>query len=549
MFEYVSVITDPVLPSVVRQSVPPSAEARIPQWVLDRWDGPSGDGVEELVECECPAHLLERGELDVPAFIGEWDVEQVLGLVPVGDLLRWLSTEPPSPRVVELAHALTRVPELERRAAGWPAWAAADLLSVWVRVTGWVTARTDAAVVALAGRSKRSLDDFGREEVAMAMRLAPVTAAGRLHSARERCGPLARVGAALAGGSLLATQADDLVRELRDLDGVGVDEVCDRVLPVAGEMTRGELVTATRTAVLAVDPDAAAQRHEDAKQGRGMCVVNQPDAMTDLAFRVTADEAGEVRAAVDEYARRHVGSGRTVEQLRADALVAWARDQLAAAPTTVTAHGRPLTEIHVTMTAGAFLGITDQPAILKGYGPIHAQLARDLITADARVRRLLTDPFTGSLIAMDPTIYRASQFCSDTVITRDGTCRMRGCNRSAELCDLDHTVKFREGGDTCPCNLAPLCRRHHRMKDAGGWQLLRRDGRLTWITRTGHEYHVVAHPAAPTEIPSPRFICPTGCAIHERSLPPPRALPRQPVPDDPPPPSTPRPVVEIPCPF
>ena len=521
-----------------------SSDLRIPQWVLDGWDSPDVfDDVEDPlgVVCDCPVHVHASGEMDVPAFLRDGHVPDVLGLVPAVDIVRWLSSEPPSPRVVELTHALTAMTELERRAAGWPAWLAPDLLSVWARINSWVASRTDAAIVSVAGMSRRGFDDWGQEEVALALRLAPVTGGVRLQLARERRGPLTRVGAALADGTLLATQADDLVRELQELDGVTVDEVCDRVLPAAGEWTRAELVKATRTAVISADPEGAAQRHEKAKQDRGVCIVNLPDAMTDVTFRVIATEALRIRAALDDYVRQHADSGRSADQLRADALVAWAMGQLASA-TRSTAHGRLLTEARVTMTAGAFLGDTDEPAILDGYGPIHAQLARDLITADTRVRRLLTAPFTGTLVAMDPTIYRASQFCADVVITRDATCRLPGCNRAAALCDLDHRDKFTDHGPTCPCNLSPLCRRHHRMKDAGGWQLLRRDDRLRWITPTGREYNVTPHSTDPTEIPSPWAICgPTACTIHTRRA----AAP----PPPPPPPELTAPPPEEPCPF
>ncbi|MEQ7129560.1 HNH endonuclease signature motif containing protein, partial [Actinopolymorpha sp. B11F2] len=49
------------------------------------------------------------------------------------------------------------------------------------------------------------------------------------------------------------------------------------------------------------------------------------------------------------------------------------------------------------------------------------------------------------------------------------TCSQPGCSRPAVACDLDHTIEHRLGGPSCACNLAPLCRRHHRAKHEGGW--------------------------------------------------------------------------------
>lgn len=50
---------------------------------------------------------------------------------------------------------------------------------------------------------------------------------------------------------------------------------------------------------------------------------------------------------------------------------------------------------------------------------------------------------------------------------RDHRCVFPWCNRKAVRTDCDHTIPWKEngtGGPTCSCNLAPLCRKHHRAK-------------------------------------------------------------------------------------
>ncbi|PWN00850.1 hypothetical protein DJ010_21185 [Nocardioides silvaticus] len=53
------------------------------------------------------------------------------------------------------------------------------------------------------------------------------------------------------------------------------------------------------------------------------------------------------------------------------------------------------------------------------------------------------------------------------VTERDHHCVFPHCTKPAARCDLDHVEPHVDGGTTCPCNLAPLCRGHHRMKTAG----------------------------------------------------------------------------------
>ena len=52
--------------------------------------------------------------------------------------------------------------------------------------------------------------------------------------------------------------------------------------------------------------------------------------------------------------------------------------------------------------------------------------------------------------------------------------------------DPEHTVPH-PAGPTEPCNLACLCRTHHRAKHRGGWQVRQLGrGRLRWTSPTGH---------------------------------------------------------------
>jgi hypothetical protein len=87
---------------------------------------------------------------------------------------------------------------------------------------------------------------------------------------------------------------------------------------------------------------------------------------------------------------------------------------------------------------------------------------------------------------------------ADFVRCRDLTCRFPGCDKPAQVCDLDHTVAY-PSGPTHPSNLKCLCRFHHLLKTfwngATGWRDRQLpDGTVIWLSPTGHTY--VTHPGS-----------------------------------------------------
>jgi hypothetical protein len=85
--------------------------------------------------------------------------------------------------------------------------------------------------------------------------------------------------------------------------------------------------------------------------------------------------------------------------------------------------------------------------------------------------------------------YRPSPSLQRLIRARTVTCTGPGCRRPAARCDLDHTRPHDDGGITCECNLAPLCRFCHRLKHSQHWQLLQpAPGVMIWITPAGRRY-------------------------------------------------------------
>ena len=62
-------------------------------------------------------------------------------------------------------------------------------------------------------------------------------------------------------------------------------------------------------------------------------------------------------------------------------------------------------------------------------------------------------------------------------------------------CDLDHTTRWVDGGETTIDNLTPLCRHDHRIRHQAGWthQPLP-NGDHQWTSKLGHTYTTSAQP-------------------------------------------------------
>jgi hypothetical protein len=191
--------------------------------------------------------------------------------------------------------------------------------------------------------------------------------------------------------------------------------------------------------------------------------------------------------------------------------------------------------VQLIMPAAAWLGLSDAPGEASGHGPLDAWTCRDLAARLAAGRGTrwsitLTGPDGRAVAHADARAgpgppgaggYRAwlaglrfgwleRQTCRHSrqtiryqpgnqlrnlVRARQRRCSFPGCRRPAAGCDLDHTVPYDQGGRTCECNLSPLCRTHHQVKQAHGWTLTQPEpGILIWTTPHGRSYTVRPEP-------------------------------------------------------
>ncbi|TDL46678.1 HNH endonuclease signature motif containing protein [Kocuria rosea] len=174
---------------------------------------------------------------------------------------------------------------------------------------------------------------------------------------------------------------------------------------------------------------------------------------------------------------------RSVSELRADVLADLLLDGVLPEepgfPRGVRGRVSVLVPVSVLTCAGTAGGESAGGGVpvLSGYGPISAEVARQLAAGAGAWHRVLTHPVTGVVLDHDRTVYAVPRDLRRLVELRDGTCRFPGCRRRSETCDLDHTVSWAQGGPTAEHNLAALCRHHHRVKHRhghlGAWSVRR----------------------------------------------------------------------------
>jgi Domain of unknown function (DUF222) len=155
---------------------------------------------------------------------------------------------------------------------------------------------------------------------------------------------------------------------------------------------------------------------------------------------------------------------------------------------------RGVVDIQVPLTT--LIGLTDFPGELAGYGPVIADIARQVVAdqTDATWRCSVYDE-QGRLIHHGHTRRRPKAADVAFIRARDRTCRAPGCRRPAGQCDVDHSQDWAKGGSSCRCNLACLCRLHHLLKHLEHSGLIQLDhGVLAFRTPLGQ--HLTTHPEA-----------------------------------------------------
>jgi hypothetical protein len=365
-------------------------------------------------------------------------------------------------------------------------------------------AQVTLALLARDGDAEYRAKEWVREEVAVALSVAPVTAAARLHDAVQLVERLPLTLDRLVDGSITMGHVRALVDAVGMLDDDTTAKVEKRVIPKAQGQTIGEFRQRVKRAVASLDPRRAEQQHEDAVAQRRVGCYFDEHGMATVWAHMRADAAMALITALDAHASQLPrDDGRTIDQMRADVLADLAT--LAMAGVSTKWQGRR-PAIQVSIAFSTLTGLDDQPGELDGYGPIPASMAREIAHDPSGTwRRLLTD-HVGRLIEHSPDTYRPPAALRDHVIAEYKTCTFAGCRRAACRGELDHIKPFgTPGGKTVKENLQPPCKRHYIMKHQTNWTVRKSPDCVTWTSPSGREFDTPMHsyPIDTTSDPPP----------------------------------------------
>jgi hypothetical protein len=400
------------------------------------------------------------------------------------------------------------------------------VLRAWRRLESWCSSGLLTVIAELARRRPADrtppaapgdfpaqLSEFVSDEVAAALTVSAQMASTSVDLALDLATRLPATARALREGVLDYLKARLIAESTRVLADGHAREVEARILAAAGRQTMGQLRAAVARAVLAVDPEAATRRREEAQKDPRVRRWQEDAGTAALGgFGLPPADvlAADQRLTGRALALRDAGLSGSLGELRARAYLAALLGQDSRPPASPSDPASPAADqpgpspepsrdrrlaalINLTVPLTTSAEPADEPGAVAGFGPIDAPLARQLLgiaAADPASRFCVTvtgedgraighgcargQPFrAGDFARQTLTVtisplargtcdhrhqesgYQPSRTLRHLIWARGATCTAPGCRQPAARCDLDHTNPYDQGGRTCECNLAP----------------------------------------------------------------------------------------------
>ncbi len=314
-------------------------------------------------------------------------------------------------------------------------------------------------------------------EVGCALAIGERAAGAMLAEARALTTSLPRTLAALQSGTISWAHARVMVDQTASLDLAGAAALEAHFLDPetphrarecpAGEMPAYRFKAKARSWRERHHPQSLEKRHAKSVADRRVEYWPDCDGTAWISMCLPADQASALWNRITAAARGLQGpeESRTLPQLRADVAAGWLLGG------TTNEVPSPLSQVLVTVPVFSLMGLTEEPAVLDGHGPIPASMARKLVATGAgSFYRVLVDPRDGAPLEIGRTSYRVSKAMRNWLSLRDGKCPFPGCSNNSLDNEADHILAWHKGGTTGISNLGQPCRKHHKLRHTSGWK-------------------------------------------------------------------------------
>ncbi len=382
-------------------------------------------------------------------------------------------------------------------------------------------AGVDEEPIPLAGPGAPMVREFCVAEFAAAIGMGTESGKYYLGHAIELCYRLPKLWTRVVAGDLPAWKARRVAAETisHALTAEAARFVDAHVAPVAHKIRPAQLARVVEEAIGRFMPEHAERRRQQAADGRHLTIDHDQ-----ISFQGTSQITGELdladaldlEDAIRELAAglADLGNTQSLDVRRAIALGELARRQLTLdLPTEPDPDAESDTKANKAKKAKkrkrsrTVLHLHLSQAALEGRELVgRVENTRQPVTAE-QIRiwcgRPDTDLTVLPVMDLDGHVhvdaYEVPDRIREQVALRDLMCVFPWCTRPARNlqpdghgCDCDHVTPYERGGppgQTCTCRLAPLCRRHHRLKTHSAWTYtIVEPGTYLWSSPHGYQF-------------------------------------------------------------
>ena len=358
--------------------------------------------------------------------------------------------------------------------------------------------------IPLAGDGAPWVSEFAVMELGAVLGMSTDSAKRYLGAAMEIRYRLPRIWAKVEAGQLGFWKARWIAERTMCLTMKGAAFVDARVGFCAAKVTYAEVERQIAVAIAHFDPELAEKQRRQAADRRHVTVDVEGQTIEgtiDMHATLDAQDALDFNAAIAAVAGelKAAGSEESLDVRRAQAVGEIARGQATLPFEGDESEGgfetglRPssTTAVQVERTVNLHVheaGVFGDPNVVVGRcgrKPVLVETIRQWCGVPGTIVRVLP------VRDLAEHIHVAAYEHPDRLVEQDDLvdhhCVFPYCTRPAERCDHDHVTPYDDGGPTCSCNSAPLCRGHHRLKTHGGWTYDVLD-RGTYVWHSPHGY-------------------------------------------------------------